>query len=285
MNRLAVFVHFDKDDMVDDYVLYYLKELKVVANDIIFVTTSSISKSEIDILEKICKNVILRDNIGYDFMSYKIGLDSSDLNIYDEVIICNDSVYGPIYSLKSLFNKMSLKEECDFWGITDSKQFAYHLQSYFIVFKKKAISSVAFKDFWSDVKVLESKNDIIFQYEIGLTQILEQEGLIPKAIITKDISHMMIYIKILKIALFGNFKIAFNELKNFKPTTPINCNITLWFWDDIIKEDKIPFIKVAALRDNALGMRNVKDFKRIINLVSNYPTNMIAKHIFRMKTR
>ncbi len=285
MHRLAIFVHYDKDNKVDDYVLYYLKELRIIADDIVFVTTSAITKSYVEKLEKICINIIIRDNIGYDFMSYKIGMESLDINLYNEVIICNDSVYGPIYSLQNLFNEMSLNKECDFWGITDSKQFAYHLQSYFIVFKQNVITSSIFKDFWKNIKILNSKNDIIFQYEIGLSQALIEHGFNPLSVVNKYITHRIIYVKILKIALSGHLKIAFTELKNFQPTKPVNCNITLWFLDDIIVNENMPFIKVAALKNNDLKMYNIRNLKKVIESISNYPIDYIRKHLLRIKSK
>ena len=44
--------------------------------------------------------------------------------------------------------------KCDFWGITDSSEINYHLQSYFLVFKKNVIQSNTFKIFWDGVKIL-----------------------------------------------------------------------------------------------------------------------------------
>ena len=38
MKRLAIFAHYDKDNIIDDYVIYYLKELKKSFETIIFVS-------------------------------------------------------------------------------------------------------------------------------------------------------------------------------------------------------------------------------------------------------
>jgi lipopolysaccharide biosynthesis protein len=43
---LAVFSHYDVDNIIDDYVVYYLLKLKEVVTDIIFVSTSMIGNSD-----------------------------------------------------------------------------------------------------------------------------------------------------------------------------------------------------------------------------------------------
>ena len=42
MKRVVIFAHYDKDNIVDDYVIYYLKALKEVASEIIFVSCNPI---------------------------------------------------------------------------------------------------------------------------------------------------------------------------------------------------------------------------------------------------
>lgn len=47
MKMLAIFSSFDKDNIIDDYVVYYLKELSKFA-DIIFVADNYTSKFQLD---------------------------------------------------------------------------------------------------------------------------------------------------------------------------------------------------------------------------------------------
>ena len=169
LNRAIIFAHYDKYNVVDDYVYYYLKELQKNALHLIFVSTAKLIEKDIVKVSRYCSKVIVRENIGYDFMSYKVGLESFNYLEYDEVILCNDSVYGPLYPLTTLFSDMK-NQECDFWGITESNVLNYHLQSYFLVFRKQVLSSLIFKNFFDTIKILKNKNDIIEQYEIGLSQ-------------------------------------------------------------------------------------------------------------------
>ena len=52
-NKLAIFSHFDNDNMVDKYVIYMLEQLHKLKFDIVFVTTSEqIHQNELKKIEK-----------------------------------------------------------------------------------------------------------------------------------------------------------------------------------------------------------------------------------------
>lgn len=282
MKRLAVFVHFDKHGMVDPYVQFYLRQLKEVTEDILFVTTSDLDEKNFRIAENLSHRVIIRENIGYDFMSYKIGLLSCNLSLYDEVIICNDSVYGPLYPLTELMDRMS-SESCDYWGITESFQFAHHLQSYFIVFKKKVIESEIFRSFWDNVKVIESKADLILEYEIGLSTQFQNAGLVQGVVGRIEDERKEARKKMVSFLLRGEYKKARNIYKRCRDGGCFACNTSLLFWDILIRHYRIPFLKVAVLSHNAFGNKEVHSFDEIIHTVGQYPCTMIVQHQKRMK--
>ena len=63
-------------------------------------------------LQRRCAAVLIRDNEGYDFGSWMTGLRffSNEIQNCDEIIITNDSMWGPITNLNKLFN---LIRECN----------------------------------------------------------------------------------------------------------------------------------------------------------------------------
>src|SRR5574344_1215747 len=99
-NRIAIFAHFDKDNIIDDYVVYFLKALKSVSDKIIFVSANDLSDFEIKKVDNICEKIISEKHDEYDFGSYKRGfLYLLENNIEpDELIFANDSCFGPIFS-------------------------------------------------------------------------------------------------------------------------------------------------------------------------------------------
>lgn len=175
MHRAVVFAHYDKYNSIQEYVLYYLKELRKVADTIIFVSDSNLPESEISKVQPLVKLVIATPHGEYDFGSYKRGF-SHIPDDTDELIFANDSCIGPLYSLDKVFSEMENKQ-CDFWGMNSlCIDVDFHIQSFFMVFKKDVFRSNLFKNFMSSIEKQNHKDDIILNYEIGLSQLLLKNG-------------------------------------------------------------------------------------------------------------
>ncbi|MCE2688093.1 MAG: hypothetical protein LW595_06085 [Rickettsiales bacterium] len=184
---IAVFAHFDKDNLIDDYVVEYLEELKKVAEKIIFVSDCNIAESEYLKINDLCDKIIAKRHEEYDFGSYKRGINelSNIINDYDHLIIANDSCYL-FRSLIPVFQEMESRDGIDFWGLSqNSEVYAEHIQSYFMVFNKKIFCNQDFLNFFADVKKLDSKESIIKDYEIGLTVKLLELGFKKSSFIDK----------------------------------------------------------------------------------------------------
>jgi rhamnosyltransferase len=282
MKRLAVFVHFDRDGIIDPYVEFYLQRLSEVTDDIVFVTTSSLNTTNLEKLESLCTKIICRENVGYDFMSYKVGLAAYERNEYDEVVICNDSVYGPFSPLGELMERMS-SEACDYWGMSESFQFSHHLQSYFIVFKKKALLSDVFRTFWDGVKVINSKADLILAYEIGLSTQFQKGGLKQGVACRIENEKKEALKKALSFLIRGKYKKARNVYKRCHDGGSFACNTTLLFWDVLMSKYSMPFLKIAVLSHNAFGCKQTDSYQKLIVQQSNYPVELIVQHQKRMR--
>lgn len=283
IKRAIILVHYDKDDIVDAYIYAYLNALRASTEHLVFVSTAKLDKTQIKKLHTYCDKVIVRENRGYDFMSYKIGLESFDYREYDEVLICNDSVYGPLYPIEELFTSMHSKK-CDFWGITENTDMGYHIQSYFILFKKSILQSKVFTDFWKNVKILYSKDEIIQHYEVGLSQILIKSGFTPAVSTYFQPTWMQ------KTTIFLR---KFTPQKILKKLHSIlsgkakiirlgKINTAHYFWKELLLSGDVPFIKIELLRDNPMQV-NIEDFEHTIQQVSSYDISLIHKHLQRMR--
>ena len=71
MKRAVVFAHYDKDSVIDDYVVYYVENLKKVADIVVFVSCNNLSEEEKQKLE--VNHIISEEHEEYDFGSYKRG--------------------------------------------------------------------------------------------------------------------------------------------------------------------------------------------------------------------
>jgi len=167
MKRTIIFAHYDKDNIIDDYVVDYLKALRPLASELIFVSDSDLLASEVSKLD--IDKAIVGKHGEYDFGSYKRGFEI--MNDADQLIFCNDSCYL-VGNLEPL-----LESNNDFFAaITNTNDYAPHLQSYFVVFNRKVIESSVFKNFMSSITKLDNKKDIIEKYEVGMTQTLSKAG-------------------------------------------------------------------------------------------------------------
>lgn len=177
--KIAIFAHWDPDNLIDDYVVYYLTELQKIA-DIIFVSDCNLPQNELEKVEPLVLRSLARRHGEYDFGSYKRGFLSAerDLCDYDELIFVNDSCYGPFFPFEDLWKEMDARP-CDYWGLfkhLDPTLNIWHIQSYFIVLKKHVFLSACFRAFMKDINPEGKKRDIILKYEVGLSDTLNQSG-------------------------------------------------------------------------------------------------------------
>jgi lipopolysaccharide biosynthesis protein len=290
MKRLCIFAHYDRDNIVDRYVLNYLQGLRSVAQHIVFVSTSRLTDPDIETLGHLCDSVITRENIGYDFMSWQAGLASiDDIAAYDELIVCNDSVYGPLYPLENVFDTMA-RQTCDFWGITGHRHRAFHLQSYFIVFKRHMTDSKPFREFWRSITPEESKATIVEKYEIGLTDGFVKEGFKPATYVHYSPSYLRYlrtvgppwtFQKCLWLFVVVPLSGVVPRWNTMALRPEDHFPITHAYWKEIIVRHKMPFLKIEVLRHNPIRVC-INNYERVIAKHSDYDVTLIKNHLRRM---
>lgn len=142
--RICLFSLYHPEGKVAGYVLHLLAELATVSERIIFISNGPLDVQGRKAVSRYTEEIIERQNTGFDGGAYKEVLLSylhRDLSAYDELILCNDTFWGPFLPLKTIFEEMEARI-CDLWG------FSYHdngydalLGSYFLVFHKNIISN------------------------------------------------------------------------------------------------------------------------------------------------
>jgi lipopolysaccharide biosynthesis protein len=168
--------------------------------------------------------------------------------------------------------------------MTDSYEIAYHLQSYFLVFKKRVLQSPAFRDFWDSVSVLESKDDVIRKYEVGMSQVLISAGFKPGAYAPSPSSRFRVLAIKTALAVKSPGKALGRIQRTLKGgyREQIALTPTLFLWKDLIVKNKMPFVKIVLLRDSGERV-NIKGYDEIIKKHSGYDTGLIRKHLERTK--
>lgn len=192
--RLVLFTHYEPDSVVSDADLFYLHGLNSIAEDIVVISNNSLSPQECKKLSTYAMKVIQRENSGFDFGAWRDAINEigwDELAEYDEVILANNSCYGPVFPFENMFSEMD-KQPLDFWSTTGfpfikksiraeanllpGNDIPQHLQSYFLVFKNNVLRSNHFKDFWLTVENKNNILEVIALYETQLTCKLESAG-------------------------------------------------------------------------------------------------------------
>lgn len=256
---LCVFSQFHAKGELADYCAYYLQQLQQAGCDIVLVSTSpQFTSTALVKTKRYCKAIIHRDNVGRDFYSYKVGIDyiGKRLEQYDQLVIANDSVFGPFTHLSNILH-FGETHSLDVWGATDSFENGYHLQTYFIGFNKKVICSKAFKQWWHNVTILHFKQHIIDSFELPLASDMMQAGFRCNALW----HYNTIYKKIPDAYLLNN------------RVRGKYCNPTIYFWDHLIKTEQFPFLK----KEVTAGIKfNPDHFKYCLHEIQSvYDTNLL----------
>jgi|688.fasta_scaffold02440_11 lipopolysaccharide biosynthesis protein len=161
--RCLIYAHWDVNGFVDPYVIHALQQYRPSVDRIVFVTTNYQLRSR-DV-EAVADEVIVRENTGFDFESWRQGLQAVGADTFDEVVFANSSVYGPVWPFERLLLS-PVTRNGGVWGMTISQQHTPHLQSYFMTMSRELLASAAGKELWGDIVPLRHKTDVIEAYEL-----------------------------------------------------------------------------------------------------------------------
>ena len=249
---LTIFATYDKDNIIDDYVVYYLKKLSSIS-DIIYVADCDIIENEFRKIKDYVIHIINGRHGEYDFGSYKRGFlyakDNNLLENYDYLILCNDSCYGPFFDLGNIIDKL---KKYHFTGIYygTAKEVNYnYIGSFFYLLSKDIFLSNIFNDFILSVQKEINKGDIIQKYEFGLSKLMLDNNVVVNSIFTDNY-----------------------EFKN-RPYTDSAS---------LIKEG-FPFLKKHCLEKNSTVPLNIDELKDIIKIIKpNYDIKLMVNHLNRV---
>lgn len=224
--RITLVAGYDAKGVVHDYVVYLVRALSQVS-DVYYFCDCEPDSAELAKLDGIAKWCGGEHHGRYDFGSWGMLIDRlgwDQLSSCDELLIVNDSIYGPMFDISDVLMEMD-RSDCDFWGITANSQISYHIQSYFMGFKKNVLHSNIFREFWTQIGVFEDHLDFVKKHEIRLSSLLIDAGFKPRSLVTE---HSFPNPSCFPSALMSKFSVPFVKVKCFKE--PI-----LNLWEDFIR--------------------------------------------------
>jgi rhamnosyltransferase len=146
--------------------------------------------------------VIVRENKGFDVEAWKAGLEHIGWDVishYDELLLMNDTCFGPLYPFKAVFDEMNSR--CvDFWGLNGCplrparrgwkpprRGFVpAHLCSNFICARKTVLQSPLFKAYWKALPPIKSFKDAVVKHEFLFTNFFEDRGFVSGKFVAED---------------------------------------------------------------------------------------------------
>ncbi len=276
MKRICLFAGYDRDGIVDDYVIYYIKHLAEFA-DVFYYADCDMKAEELRKLDGIVKGAYAKRHGKYDFGSWGelmkiIGFDK--LREYDRLLLVNDSGYGPLHSFKPMFDEMDSKD-CDAWAMCGNK----FMMSFFISVNNKIINDKNFEQIFTHIEPLANKNLVVHKYERGLSRILQEQGyLLDYFINPQKVSNFYKNNrKKLKELINKNIPLHERIFMDFRPN-----KVRLYSEDYVVLMMMgMPILKSMFFKvdDNIAAPH----WQKVIVTDGKYPLSLIENHLKRMK--
>lgn len=284
-NRCGIFLYYDKEGVVDDYVIFLLDSLRPFLKHLLVVCNGPVNEEANVRLKKVADEVLIRENEGFDVGGYRegifhIGLER--LGEYDETIMFNYTFFGPLYPFGEMFDKMNGKD-LDFWGITKhhkvdpdpfmANRYGFlpeHIQSHFLVLRKDFIKSKDYIDFITNLKNPTSYLESICEYESIFTKHFEDLGYFWDVYVNTDeyegyaYCPIMFYLKDLiinKRCPIVKRRSFFTDYQDFMLNTCGESSVEAY---DYIKENLDYDLNMVW--DNLLRLENMTEISRVMHL-------------------
>jgi lipopolysaccharide biosynthesis protein len=259
---------------------------------VLFVTNAERLQPEAhESLKLLCNGILIRRNIGYDFGALREGIEHFQLprDNTEMLILANDSVYGPFTPLDDILGRVNF-DVADLWGVTDSWQHRYHLQSFFLVAGRRAMRDPAWAGFWSLVRPVASKIWVIRRYEVGFTQRMLRAGLRCNAIwsyssVIRSAESEFLNSSKPKDAVQQPDQSTTRRTtqildirSSYEARMPLNPTSDLW---KTLLRLGFPFIKRELLRDNPGKLADLVDWSYEVSLIDPAHIDIIESDLKR----
>lgn len=183
-NKFAILACFSGSTPPDS-VLATCTHLESHGYGVLLVSNCPLSKTFVQDALKHCAGVMQRQNWGYDFGAYRDGIHYLEKNgLHPEsLILLNDSIYYPLGDDDSLLSWVEAST-ANFTGavfVREGRDRGLRkrkpvLGSFFLHFDHVALGSTAFRKFWKDYRLTNSKTYAVRNGEHRLSDVLRADG-------------------------------------------------------------------------------------------------------------
>lgn len=231
---VAILCHYDRRGAIRTDTIRYMRELRAAGFSLVLVSNGGRLGPEAEAaIAELGGIALRRRNFGLDFGAWRMALRVLDLPRPEtgRILLANDSVYGPLVPLAPLLARMTA-DGADLWGLTDSNERGWHLQSYFLLAHASLLRAEVWRIFWRGARALPFKRWMVGRYEIGLSQ---------------------------RVAAAGFRAGALFPYADIVPDAAI-ANPTLGAWQALL-DAGFPFLKRELLRDNPTRLSGLEAWR------------------------
>jgi glycosyltransferase involved in cell wall biosynthesis len=218
----ALFVTHSSDGRLKPHVRRYIEALTSQSIDVfLLVAADGVFQEDAGWVKSTPKALFVRENVGFDF-GYWAHILRRYRELYNRevVYLLNDSLFGPVndYAFAAMVAKVRASS-ADVVGLTENLDRGWHVQSYFLAIKKRALGSYAFQNFVLGVRNHQDLHDVVNACEIPFAPSMREAGLVVEAL----------------------YKLGSTR------------DSTVFHWRELLNEG-FPFLKVKVARDDIPGV-------------------------------
>lgn len=239
MKRLIVYFHYDPLGQIDTACRVAV-EAMAHYGEVFFISNSTLRPADRAWAASVTLTCRERENKGLDVGAYKEALaviGRGRLARYDELVLMNFTLAGPVCSLASMFAAMEARPELAFWGLTrhyamKSRRFGgrsgevpEHLQSHFLAVRAPLLHSEDFWQYWQKMPLPKSYEESIANHETRFTAHFANLGCRWDSYVdTKDLRDVFVNpIMACPRELLANRGCPFSSAAAFLPPMRMNC--------------------------------------------------------------
>ena len=250
---VCLFAHFSPHARLSASVLHYLVQLTRCGLSV-HVALSGMDRlgdEDREILDRFGIAAYPRPNHGLDFGAWQHLIRAGCTDRADSVLLANDSVFGPLTELAPIFASMQAMER-DVWGMVESHEVSWHLQSWFICLTAASMARPAVARVFDLPFSQMGKAEIILHGEIGLGTAIRAEGLSWAACLPD----------------------RRRGLRRLIAVNPMHVD-----WISTLRCGRVPFIKVELLRDNPARIPWFGRWPKMLQRHGKFPEAWIRERI------
>lgn len=252
-SKVCLFAHYDARGVIAPHVIHYLQQIGTCGFTVHIALSGMKSLSDTDrlALDRIGAIPHLRPNRGLDFGAWQDLVANCCLTGATSILLANDSVFGPLQPLEPVFARMQARRP-DVWGMVESRQAAWHLQSWFLCFTAAAFAAPAIQRVLQLPFQAMSKSEIVLHGELGLG-----------AAILAD-----------RLDWAACWHQPAHRMRHLVPGNAMHLDFL-----SVMRSGQVPFIKVELLRDNPTALRWVDQWRKHVDASEIFPVDWIDRHL------